>query len=331
MTMNFFNKAKETAAKVMNEEVNKPSLPKVSPKKPGGIPNKPGVHLPNKPLAKPGSKPLAKPLSKPAHKEEPKENISAQEETIKEEKKNISPLAKNNPFKKTDIAANKNVTSEDIVPVQEEKTIQAEPEKDEAKKEIQKEEVKKPAAKKATKKTTKKVTETETSEISTVSIPVTEVDFNTAIASIKSNFVDEEWDKLRKDLSERINAIVITSDMTSKLIKNTVSKLDNLRDEIRDVFISTKNQYDELTSKEPEGFIERIKRLSAKGSNAEDRKLNGILAVMNYQDPEGNKINLYEVLDEVRERYSFLKSIMDAITYKNNVLVTMLGSLKLEK
>lgn len=353
MTMNFFNKAKETAAKLATD--NKESgLPKPVIKKPGlkptgakaSIPAKPG-HLPAKPghlPAKPGNH-----LPKPGAKPVPKTETAAPKVEEKVEEKNTSPLAKNNPFKKKAVKADtkSTVTSDDVLPVSEtsedkaKEVIKPKEEPKEETKEVKEaepaKETKKTAAKKnTTKKTTAKKAEETSEDVSQekevqVSIPTTEVDFSTAIAAIKSSFVDEGWEKMKAELSEKINSIVITSDMNSKILKSTVAKLDKLRDEIRDIYTATKNEYDELTSKEPEGFIERVKRLSSKGSNAEDRKLNGIIAVMNYHDAEGNKINLYEVLDEIRGRYNFLKSIMDAIAYKNNVLVTMLGSLKLEK
>ena len=97
------------------------------------------------------------------------------------------------------------------------------------------------------------------------------------------------------------------------------------------IYTDTKTLFENLSGKDPEGVIERIKRLDCKGSNAEERKVNSTKAVFNHKDKEGNIINLYEVLDETRSRYNYLRSLMETITYKNSALVTMLGSLKTEK
>ena len=164
-----------------------------------------------------------------------------------------------------------------------------------------------------------------------VVIPTSNVSFAEAVASLRSNFVDNEWENFREDTTKAINDITITSNMTPSVIKSTLSDLTLFRDSIWVEYNDTKTLYENLMGKDPEGIIERKKRISAVGSNTEERKLNATLSVMNNKNKDGKIINLYEVLDELRERYNYLKSLMDNIAYKNSVLVTMLGSLKLEK
>ena len=93
------------------------------------------------------------------------------------------------------------------------------------------------------------------------------------------------------------------------------------------VYIETKNLYEHLTDKE-NGLIEVTKKLHGKGSNTEERKVNGIVAVMNYKTEAGDTVNLYELLAETRIRYNFLKGLNDSIEFKKMVLLTMLSSLK---
>lgn len=357
--MDFLQRAQQTAAKLnANKEEGTTPIKNGIPKPPFG---KPGMKMPKPPIGKP---PVKNNEEKEANKNSipkmPKPNKIKEEvtkveeftekETVVEVEELKGPLAKNNPF----ILNNtKNTTeTESVDKVEEtketeeveEKTIdnnieEKSNEQEQESKEVVKEEPKEEKKTKRTRrsKKTEKAESTESStevNIESISIPKTEIDFESAVAAIKSDFVDEKWEEFKKDINDRYNDIVISNDMTSKQIKQTVAELTELRDDIRQVHNDNKNLYEQLVfkdSKEPEGFIERIKRLAAKGNNAEDRKMNAVLAVMNYKDPNGNTINLYEMLDEVRMRYNFTKDIMDSITYKSNVLITMLGTLKLEK
>lgn len=346
--MDFLQRAQQTAAKLnANKEEGTTPIKNSIPKPPFG---KPGMKMPKPPISKP---PVKNNEEKEANKNSipkmPKPNKikeevtkvekSTEKETIVEVEELKGPLAKNNPF----ILNNtKNTTeTESVDKVEEteeveEKTIDNNiEEKSNEQEQVAKEEKKTKRTRRS--KKTEKAESTESStevNIESISIPKTEIDFESAVAAIKSDFVDEKWEEFKKDINDRYNDIVISNDMTSKQIKQTVAELTELRDDIRQAHNDNKNLYEQLVfkdSKEPEGFIERIKRLAAKGNNAEDRKMNAVLAVMNYKDPDGNTINLYEMLDEVRMRYNFTKDIMDSITYKSNVLITMLGTLKLEK
>ena len=357
--MDFLQRAQQTAAKLnANKEEGTTPIKNSIPKPPFG---KPGMKMPKPPIGKP---PVKNSEEKEANKNSipkmPKPNKikeevtkvekSTEKETIVEVEELKGPLAKNNPF----ILNNKdNITetesTDKVEEVKEKTTDDNVEEKSNEQEQVAKEEPKEeqaakeePKEEKKTKRTrkSKKAEKTESTENSTeiniesISIPKTEIDFESAVAAIKSDFVDEKWEEFKKEINDRYNDIVISNDMTSKQIKQTVAELTELRDDIRQAHNDNKNLYEQLVfkdSKEPEGFIERIKRLAAKGNNAEDRKMNAVLAVMNYKDPNGNTINLYEMLDEVRMRYNFTKDIMDSITYKSNVLITMLGTLKLEK
>lgn len=162
-------------------------------------------------------------------------------------------------------------------------------------------------------------------------IPSTEVSYAKAIESITSPFVDEEWEQFKESVQSDLNAIVIQDDMNPATLKSAIYKLTALRDSVWTTFQGTKSLYENLSSKEPEGLIERIKKVNLGGNNDLERKKVGVEACMRHKDKEGNLINLYEVLDETRSRYNFLKSVMDSIEYKRSVLVTMNGALKMEQ
>lgn len=162
-------------------------------------------------------------------------------------------------------------------------------------------------------------------------MPTTTVKYPEAIQAIKSKFVDEEWENFRKEIIAESDEIVIESDMQEGAMKKTIARLNALRERVWVNFIDTKSLFESLSNKDTEGLIERVKFASLEGSNETVRKKAGVLAVMNYVTPEGEKINLYEVYDETKNRFYFLKSVMDTIKYKSDVLITMSSAIKMEK
>lgn len=172
------------------------------------------------------------------------------------------------------------------------------------------------------KRTRKKKTEETNTEISDIEIPKSEMSFSEIVTEINSTFIDEEWENFKKEVSEKIQNISITSTMSQATIKTTICELDDLREHIAETYYETKTLYDSLTAKEPEGLIERIKKITYKGNNSEERKMNSLMAVMKYKSNEGKIINLFEVADEAKKRYMFLKRIMDSIIFKKEILIT---------
>lgn len=345
--MSFLSKSKEMINKGGATVNNAP--PKPAPPKPGSLPKppkppaKPGAGMP-KPLAKPGA---GIPKSPTNVTPPPVENggLMDKENPFKIMKKKAEEEANTSPIKvieqtPVEEPVAKEVVEEVAKEVAKEETPIAKP-VEEVKEEIKEEPVveeKKPAQKKkaAAKKTTVKKAE---EPAPTESVPVvfdnasvkTAISFDEAMVSIKSGFIDNEWESFRKDTEERLSAIIITNDMNSTALKAVLADLNELKTALWSKFTDTKSQFEALSVKEPAGLIERVKLLNSKGANAEERKVNGVLAVMNYKDGNGNNINLFELLDEVRERYNFLRGLMDTISYKSNLLVTMLGGMKLEK
>lgn len=359
--MNFLKKAKEQVNSESTTTIEatkptipgRPNIPGSKPSVPGSKPSVPGAR-PNIPGAKPnipGSKPNipgAKP-SIPTKVVVPEVEINTSE--IVEE--TTAPLAaKSNPFVKKGL---KEEAKEVVVPEVEEISIpEPEPEVPEIEEEVKiieteevntpleegKEEEKPKGKKKGSRR--KKAVEAQEKEdkaeesikeceAPVITITKTELDYAEAMESIGSSFVDEEWENFRADVTQRLNDINISSDMNSVALRNTIAELSSLRESIWVIYNDTKTQYETLTAKEPEGLIERIKKLNSRGSNDSERKYNAIMAVTNFKNDDGKKINLYELLDETRERFNFLKSLMDTSQYKTNILVTMLGGLKLDR
>ncbi|MED1125221.1 hypothetical protein [Bacillus atrophaeus] len=280
----------------------------------------------------------------PAQEEETKQESVAEETSAapaKEEKapakKEKAPEKKEEPKEEVKEEAKKEEPKEEEVPEKDsEKKAQAKEEKREEKKEASKkaETKKKPASSsKASnkKKTTAAAQQEEVEEELPADIPTTTISFNEAVVSITSPFIDEEWNEFKQEVQEELSAIQITDDMNTGTLKIVISELSILREKIWFSYQESKNLYEHLSSKDPEGLIERVKRINlGKGNNDMERKKAGIMACMKYSTDAGD-VNLFEVLDETRMRYNFLKSVIDSIKYKTDVLITMNGALKLEK
>lgn len=180
-----------------------------------------------------------------------------------------------------------------------------------------------------------KNTETNTEVINNESIQLTNnstVDFATVCNEFSSFSNDNEWTEFVNDVELSYNDIKITPDITSASLIGITCQLANLRDKIWQPYQYYKNQYDKLSSKEPEGLIERTKRIymDDTANNDMKRKKSATAACMNYTTKDGKIINLYDFLDEVRARYYFLNTIIANIEFKKSLLVTISSALKLE-
>lgn len=326
---------------------------KVPPHKATGVPPIPGGA--KIPAGVPGGIPGAKKATPPVPpKKETPVDVPVVEE-VKEAKEPIAPLASNNPFIKK-AAAPKAVEKKEEVPVVEEtakepevkeetketktapkKTSKAkatkkeEPKEEAPAEEVVEEKVEEVKEEKKTTKTSKKKATKKEEKVEDVVIPTTEVDFETAIAAIKSPVIDKEWNELKESLVAEINEVSITNDMTGPAVRAVLADLDKMKSKVWLIFSDIRTIYDQLTRKEPENKIERIKRINATGSNAEERKKTGILAAMNFKDNDGKIINLYELLDEVSSRYFFLKDLAVQIQSKESALITYQSTLKSQK
>lgn len=204
----------------------------------------------------------------------------------------------------------------------------------------------KPKRRRRTKKTTDKTEKTEdktseekstgtdstTTETVNYTVYTTEVDFDEAIKVLSSKFDDPEWLSFKEDIEKEYEKIVVEPDINSSVLLNIEAQLAKLRDRIWSRHCYYQTQLDQLMSKEPEGLIARVKRLGMDPSapNEAIRNRQGVLACVNFVDKNGNHINLYELLDEIRARYNFLNSVLQNIGFKKDLLITISSALKIE-
>ena len=351
------NTAHSGAQPAINIPGSKPAVPGAKPAV-GGI--KPPVGKPpigKPPVGKPPVAPIAKPPVTPVAKEEVKEEVMPQEpvtvETpapqIEEVKEVVQEVTQGDVTNvevqetetKEEVQENveeskqvkeETTTKSDVEEYTEEELAAMSPQKRAAITRKKNQEAKKKAETKQNAKTAIKEYKEETTTVAQepVYIPETELNYADCVTAIKSNFVDKEWEEFREKITTTMSEIVISNEMNKPQLHDLLSQIAILRDEISIVFNDTKTLYEGLTAKE-DGLIDRTKRLNAKGSNAEERKVSGTIAAMNYKSKEGHNINLFELLDETRSRYNFLKTINESIEFKKAVLLTMLSSLKSEK
>jgi|GEM_PF-5056573 hypothetical protein len=296
---------------------NKPSAPVGAPSF-SGVPKAPGMAAPKPGVAPMPTKPATSPIPTKA---DTKEEAKAEAE-VKDKAKEVSTEEMIKDIKETTVE--ESATTK----------VDTKKESTEDKKATKTKSRRTSTRKKAEETTTKDVVDTPevTETIETLfKMPTTSVKYSEAIQAIKSKFVDEEWENFRKEIIEESDKIVIESDMQEGAMKKTIAKLNALREKIWVNFVDTKSLFESLSNKDTEGLIERVKFASLEGANETIRKKAGVLAVMNYVTPEGEKVNLYEVYDETKNRFYFLKSVMDTIKYKSDVLITMSSAIKMEK
>lgn len=343
--MNFLKKAQETAQQVAgnkasnpldNNPFKKPALAVKGPETTPGLPKPPGVPgtkpgipgaKPTLPGAKPtipGSKPGV-PGAKPALPGV-KPALATAAPKVEEQKEEVAPVMEEASAPVLPIEKD----TEIVAPVEAPAVTQTAPAKKGTTGRGSR------GGKKGTTSNAPKTESTEagekvdSAETTEIILPTTEVDYTTAVESLKSNFVDEEWEKFRELTVSNLNEIVISDSMNAVALKGTIAKLSGLREDVWLKFIDTKTLFENLAAEKPEGLIERIKKANLIGNNDNERKRNSVIAVMKYKAPDGTEVNLYEVLDETRSRFNFLDGVMRSLQYKTDVLITMLGSIKLE-
>lgn len=306
----------------------KPGVPMGKPSFPG-TPKAPGMAAPKPGVAPKPAAPITPTPAPVEAKTETKEEIKETDASVKEV--STEEMIKDIKETKVETPAETKAAEETKVESKTETKTEA---KKETKKETKSKSRKTASRKKTEESTTKEVVDSpeaaETIE-ALFKMPTTTVKYPEAIQAIKSKFVDEDWENFRKQIIAESDEIVIESDMQEGAMKKTIAKLNALREKIWVDFIDTKSLFESLSNKDTEGLIERVKFASLEGSNETVRKKAGVLAVMNYVTPEGEKINLYEVYDETKNRFYFLKSVMDTIKYKSDVLITMSSAIKMEK
>lgn len=242
-----------------------------------------------------------------------KEESKTTEETIGEEGVEEKPKRRGRPRK------HKEETTDEST---EESTEEENPILNAIEEEIDKED------KKSKKKSSKKHEEVEKIGMTTIDVLGDQIDVNVSTAEYLNYFVDDEWKEKEKYFLDKVTNIRIEADMNPGTLKFTLADLCALNDEVMPHYLEQKKIYDSLVNKDF-GSATAFKIANSTGSNSEERKRSGILALMKAKI-NGQEINYITLINAVQMRYNALNEIMKMIKYKSDICITMASAIKTE-
>ena len=253
-----------------------------------------------------------------------------QEEVVAEEKENAAEEQQTFDDFKTLEETEESSTVEETTEEKIEETP-AETPKEEVKEEPAPEEKpkKKRTRKKAAKKEDPVVDEESISEESGLLSPTimgsNDLEFMDEYLAEIVNPTNQAWEEEKVVVNQRMDEIVIDTDMGSLEMDEMLSKLSHLENDVRQRLDEIGPVY--FNVQDLINFVES----NGKGTNATERKANGKLACTRYvKEPGAEPINLYTYFNFHRARYEFYKSKMEQIKNENGRLITLSAVKKLE-
>ena len=256
---------------------------------------------------------IAEDIASEETEETVKEESKTTEETIGEEGVEEKPKRRGRPRK------HKEETTDEST---EESSEEENPILDAIEEEINKED------KKSKKKSSKKHEEVEKIGMTTIDVLGDQIDVNVSTAEYLNYFVDDEWKEKEKYFLDKVTNIRIEADMNPGTLKFTLADLCALNDEVMPHYLEQKKIYDSLVNKDF-GSATAFKIANSTGSNSEERKRSGILALMKAKI-NGQEINYITLINAVQMRYNALNEIMKMIKYKSDICITMASAIKTE-
>lgn len=158
-------------------------------------------------------------------------------------------------------------------------------------------------------------------------VATTEIDFLEAAKRVAPQFEDKQWNKYKAEIEKAAKSIVIPSDANPGTMREVAASLADLHQRISLV----KSEYDNLLYN-INSIVETVQKTNmGEARNDMERRKNGLMACMQYEDEDGVTMNLLEVQAEVHGRQNFLQSVMNDLKYKRDLMNNMSSTLKLEK
>ena len=153
--------------------------------------------------------------------------------------------------------------------------------------------------------------------------------FDEVAAIVLDYFEDSNWHEIEESLSNKMNEIRIEPDMNPGTLKYVLADLNNLSDEVSVIHDQQDKLLRTLTEKDF-GTAIAYQVVHSVGSNAEDRKRNGYLALTKAK--VGDKtINYIALIAALRIRHAFTTNLMKRIHDKCQICITMSGAIKMEQ
>ena len=269
--------------------------------------------------------------------------------TIKKPSGMVKPKINKPSLKKPGVVAPKKVEEEKVVevpviveevqevaPELEEALAQDEKHEEQIEEEIIKEvnnepesepvEEEKPKAKK-TRKSTKKKEEPKEEPAPEPQQTFTYMSLEEAIDCMAINALsNESWEEAKQEVIDKLNATMIDADADPGSMRELIGEIDSLLSTLRIVRTEL-----EKNVKADIEYIDYIKSVSSRGSNAEERKVNGYKALINHV-PTGHTeaINLvqYKVFREAQ--LNFYNEAIEILKDRKQLLITFASCLKIE-
>ena len=134
----------------------------------------------------------------------------------------------------------------------------------------------------------------------------------------------EGWQEEKEKINGMLSKIVITEELDPTSVKTLIADMSKTLREI--IMLSTEAKVALANLKD---IIEEVKTVSSVGSNSEERKMNAMYAIKNYEYEE-SIVDLTVLLKFYRERQEFYDSCMKEIEVNRQMLITFASVFKIE-
>lgn len=134
----------------------------------------------------------------------------------------------------------------------------------------------------------------------------------------------EGWAEEKEKINGMLSKIVITEELDPTSVKLLIADMSKTLREI--IMLSTEAKVALANLKD---IIEEVKTVSSVGSNSEERKMNAMYAIKNYEYEE-SIVDLTVLLKFYRERQEFYEAAIKEIEINRQMLITFGSVFKLE-
>ena len=134
----------------------------------------------------------------------------------------------------------------------------------------------------------------------------------------------EGWQEEKEKINGMLSKIVITEELDPTSVKTLIADMSKTLREI--IMLSTESKVALANLKD---IIEEVKTVSSVGSNSEERKMNAMYAIKNYEYEE-SIVDLTVLLKFYRERQEFYEAAVKEIEINRQMLITFGSVFKLE-
>ena len=134
----------------------------------------------------------------------------------------------------------------------------------------------------------------------------------------------EGWQDEKEKINGMLSKIVITEELDPTSVKTLIADMSKTLREI--IMLSTESKVALANLKD---IIEEVKTVSSVGANSEERKMNAMYAIKNYEYEE-SIVDLTVLLKFYRERQEFYDAAIKEIEINRQMLITFGSVFKLE-